>query len=139
MLATRRGVAGAHPVDLYVGQRIRHRRRQLGLSQAALGERIGVSFQQIQKYERGANRVSVSTLQEIAQAFGWTVGKFMETLPPLPGAEDGAAADPVQQVLSDPLGQELVAAFLDIRSRRVRVALVRLARDLAPGTEGSAG
>lgn len=82
---------GPHPVDLHIGRRIRAVREYCGLSQSALGERIGVTFQQVQKYERGANRVSGSMLYEIAGALGITVSTFYEGLP-LPGATEPALA-----------------------------------------------
>ena len=72
---------GPHPVDLHIGRRIRAVREYCGLSQSALGERIGVTFQQVQKYERGANRVSGSMLYEIAGALGITVSTVYEGLP----------------------------------------------------------
>ncbi len=70
-----------HPVDLHIGRRIRAVREHCGLSQAALSERIGVTFQQVQKYERGANRVSGSMLYEIAGALGFSVSTFFDGIP----------------------------------------------------------
>jgi transcriptional regulator with XRE-family HTH domain len=65
-------------VDAWVGARIQLRRRELGLSQAALGEKLGVSFQQVQKYESGKNRVSAGVLYEISKALDVPVGYFFE-------------------------------------------------------------
>lgn len=70
------------PIDLYVGQRVRERRRALGLSQTELGKLLSVSFQQVQKYEKGTNRIAASTLYKIAQQFGVGVWWFYEGLPP---------------------------------------------------------
>lgn len=67
-----------HPIDVEIGKRIRHRRWQLGMTQQQLGEKCGVKFQQIQKYETGANRVSASRLWEIAAATGMEVADFFD-------------------------------------------------------------
>lgn len=69
-----------HIVDAHVGDRLRHRRLVLGLSQVQLAEMIGVSFQQLQKYEQGKNRISASRIWEIAQAMEVPVGFFFEGL-----------------------------------------------------------
>ena len=68
--------AGPKPVDVHVGLRIRNRRKELGLSQTNLGEAIGVTFQQLQKYERGVNRIGASRLAAIAGALGVPIGYF---------------------------------------------------------------
>lgn len=73
--------AVSHPVDAHVGERIKFCRRRAGLSQAELADRIGLTFQQVQKYERGANRVSASKLFEISQALGVRVAYFFDELP----------------------------------------------------------
>lgn len=72
--------ASPHPVDVVVGTKIRQRRQRLQLDQDTLARRVGVSFQQIQKYERGTNRVSASRLYDIAQALGVGVGYFFQDL-----------------------------------------------------------
>src|ERR1700760_1136603 len=79
---------GPNPVDLHVGARIRMRRKLLGVSQQALAESLGLTFQQVQKYERGANRVSASKLYEIARALHVPVPYFFEGL-----ADTGSDAD----------------------------------------------
>src|SRR5436305_15092385 len=76
---------GPHPVDRHVGLRIRMRRKELGVSQEKLAESLGLTFQQVQKYERAANRVSASKLWEIARALNTSVAYFYEGLP---GNED---------------------------------------------------
>lgn len=70
-----------HPVDVHVGARIRHRRMSIGISQEALAERLGLTFQQVQKYERGANRVSASRLWQIAHILSVPVGWFFQEMP----------------------------------------------------------
>src|ERR1700754_1555326 len=72
--------AGPHPVDRHVGLRIRMRRKELGISQERLAESLGLTFQQVQKYERAANRVSASKLFEIARALSTSVSYFYEGL-----------------------------------------------------------
>ena len=69
-----------HPVDVHVGKRVRHRRWMVGMTQQQLAERVGIKFQQIQKYETGMNRVSASRLWEIGSALGVTVSFFFEGL-----------------------------------------------------------
>lgn len=83
--------ADAEPVDLHVGARIRLRRKMLGVSQERLAEQLGLTFQQVQKYERGANRVSASKLHAIGAALGAHVSWFFEGLA---GPEPGAANEP---------------------------------------------
>jgi len=78
---SRRG-EGPNPIDIHVGQRLRLRRTLLGLSQEKLGEAIGITFQQLQKYERGANRISASRLFNLSQVLGVQVSYFFEDLPP---------------------------------------------------------
>jgi transcriptional regulator with XRE-family HTH domain len=72
---------GPHPIDIHVGKRIRMRRRRVGVSQGQLGAELGVTFQQVQKYEKGTNRVGASKLKQIADALGVTVGYFFKGLP----------------------------------------------------------
>ncbi len=67
----------AHPVDIYVGKRLQEYRKSIGLSQKELGQKIGVTFQQIQKYELAQNRLSISRLYEIAQVFNVPVAYFL--------------------------------------------------------------
>jgi len=121
-----------NPVDLHVGARIRMRRKVLGVSQEKLAEELGLTFQQVQKYERGANRVSASKLYEIARALSSPVSYFFEGLtdPSVEGAR--AAGDGAEQFMHDflmtPEGLELAAAFPKIRRGRVRRRLLDLVR-----------
>jgi len=71
----------AHPVDEHVGARLRQLRKAIGMSQQVLGERLGLTFQQVQKYERGTNRVSASKLHEAALVLGVSISDFFEGLP----------------------------------------------------------
>jgi transcriptional regulator with XRE-family HTH domain len=120
---------GKNPIDVHVGGRVKLRRRQLGLSQAKLAERLGVTFQQVQKYERGANRICAGRLLEIAGILGVTVAYFFEGLPD--GAQAGQAGDGFGDFLSSEEGLLLNRAFLRIRDRRTRRAIIGVVKALA--------
>jgi transcriptional regulator with XRE-family HTH domain len=93
----RRPETGPEPVDVYVGQKIAERRHALGLSQSDLGQAIGVTFQQVQKYERGGNRVSASRLWMIAEFLGVRIN---DLLPPLDGDPGGDGVPPLSATAS---------------------------------------
>lgn len=117
------------PIDIGVGARIRIRRRELGVSQSSLGEHLGLTFQQVQKYERGSNRVSASMLVRIAARLDCTVAWLV-------GEEDGAAGHlegGLLARLASPGVAELVEAFNAIESPQARTALMQLARSMADG------
>ena len=117
---------GPDPVDVAIGARMRLRRKSLGISQGVLSERVGVSFQQIQKYERGANRVSGSMLVAIAAALDTTVGWLV-------GEEGGLsdAADEIVGALAITGAVDLLEAFAAIPQASARAALVTLAQEMA--------
>ena len=120
------------PVDAHVGSRIRLRRKLLGLSQQQLAERLGLTFQQVQKYERGVNRVSASKLYETALVLNAPVTHFFEGLGEQPAAgksPDGEAA--VTAFLMTPEGLELAALFPRIPKGRMRHQVLELVRTLA--------
>jgi transcriptional regulator with XRE-family HTH domain len=114
-----------HPVDQHVGARLRLARSLRGHSQAALGEAVGVTFQQIQKYERGANRLSASTLFRLAGFLDLRVQWFFEGMSAVSGASH--AVDPVQALLSSREGAAMAAhmASLSPALRRRLLAVVR--------------
>lgn len=120
-------VKTANPVDVHIGARIRAERQARGISQTALGRGIGVTFQQVQKYEKGGNRVGGSRLVKIADILGVQVAAFM------PSAE--VAIDPAinlaLQVLTLPGGRELLLAYATLGSREDRNALVHIAKVMA--------
>jgi transcriptional regulator with XRE-family HTH domain len=118
----------AGPLELAIGARLRTRRRQLGLSQSDLAERLGVSFQQVQKYERGASRVAASTLLTAADALNVTVGWLVGEDPSLEAGEED-----IFRALSRPGAMELLESFNRIGDARAREALVMLAREMAAG------
>lgn len=122
-----------NPIDLHVGRRLRLLRRSRGLSQARLAEAIGVTFQQVQKYERGANRLSASKLYEAAAALGVAIEVFFEELPTEP-ASGATLSDPFIALSLAPGGLEWAECFVRIGSAEARAALVRVARAMAdPG------
>lgn len=98
-----------HPVDIHVGRMIRARRKQLRVPQAALGDALGVSFQQIQKYERAANRVSCSALVAIAKRLDCAPA---DLLPPVEVARDSAGIDTCLDLAGAPHGLEVAQAYL---------------------------
>ncbi|MDP1632921.1 MAG: helix-turn-helix transcriptional regulator [Caulobacter sp.] len=122
----------ADPIDIGVGARIRIRRRELGLSQSVLGVHLGLTFQQIQKYERGANRVSASMLVRIAERLECSVAYLFGEESGSAGHLDGNAL----ARLASPGVAELVEAFTAIGNPRARAALMQLARSMADGDQG---
>lgn len=124
-----------NPIDLHVGRRVRLRRKQRGLSQVRLAEALGLTFQQVQKYERGTNRISASKLYGIAFELRVPVGYFYEGLDD-PGSPDGedyteAWSRVFEDLLAEPNGRTLAEAFLSIRRESVRRALAEFVRVVA--------
>ncbi len=112
-----RGTGKPHPIDVHVGGRVRLRRRLLGVSQGKLAEAIGLTFQQVQKYERGANRIGASRLFELAQALDVPISFFFEGMP-----ARVAASSPAHD-LREALG--LWNAELDCMAKRETLELAR--------------
>jgi transcriptional regulator with XRE-family HTH domain len=115
------------PIDVEVGIRIRTRRKLLGISQTQLAQSLGLTFQQVQKYERGANRVSASTLVRIARTLETTVASLVGE------HEDGSRDVDMFQHLTIPGSFELLQAFARMPDGDVRRALVHLAKAMADG------
>ncbi|WP_188482090.1 helix-turn-helix domain-containing protein [Marivita lacus] len=125
----------AHPVDIHVGKRVRHRRWLVGMTQQQLAEKVGIKFQQIQKYETGANRVSASRLWDIADALDVPVAFFFE------GIEDAqkkdAASVGIEAIPADLLGDkealDLIRSYYAIpeNQRRRLFELARVLSDVA--------
>jgi transcriptional regulator with XRE-family HTH domain len=124
-----------NPVDLHVGARIRMRRPLLGVSQERLAEQLNLTFQQVQKYERGANRVSASKLYEIARALEAPVAYFFDGLADTsasPGeAQEYGGGEYVHDLVMTPEGMELAAMFPRIKRGRVRRRVLDLVKALA--------
>jgi transcriptional regulator with XRE-family HTH domain len=131
------------PIDVHVGSRVRLRRTLLGLSQEKLGEAVGLTFQQIQKYERGANRIGASRLFEFSRILDVPVSFFFDDMGErVPAAADpgGGLSDQPQGPLEpDPLTRretlELVRAYYRISSPQVRKRLFELAKSLGASDE----
>lgn len=123
----------AHPVDVHVGQRIRQRRWLVGMTQQQLAERVGIKFQQIQKYETGANRVSASRLWDIADALEVPVSFFFEGLQSDTKADEDAAASVPADILADKEALDLVRSYYAIpeNQRRRLFELARVLSDVA--------
>jgi transcriptional regulator with XRE-family HTH domain len=121
---------GRDDVDIYVGARIGLRRSALGLSQTALAQQLGVSFQQVQKYETGQNRISASRLHHTAMALGTSVETFFPPTATAPAeADDGWEG--LRLITATIDGRALAAAFPRIEDRELRKALARIAGALA--------
>ena len=127
----------AHPVDVHVGKRIRHRRWLVGMTQQQLAERVGIKFQQIQKYETGANRVSASRLWDIADALEVPVSFFFEGIESEAEQEAAQASAVAAAMPADILGDkealDLVRSYYAIPENQRR-RLFELARVLSDVT-----
>lgn len=121
-----------HPVDVHVGKRIRHRRWLVGMTQQQLAEKVGIKFQQIQKYETGMNRVSASRLWDIATTLSITVSFFFEGLDETE-ASAGFETDVPNDILKDKEALELVRSYYAIPETQRR-RLFELARVLSDAT-----
>lgn len=132
-----RGDRRANAVDLHVGARVRLRRKQLGLSQDRLADALGLTFQQVQKYERGANRISASKLFETAAFLKAPILWFFEGLGGTGEAAGVAESneDSFQELVLTPEDAELLTAFKRIRNRRMRRTVVDLVREMADQDE----
>lgn len=127
-----------HPVDIHVGRRLRQKRTFLGLSQEAVGKQIGVTFQQIQKYERGINRMGASRLYDFAKALGVPVSYFFEGFGDY-GVEEGsmlAAAEPNAQAFEhDAMNNretlEVMRAYYRIKNPALRKRVVELIKAMS--------
>lgn len=137
MMMKRKTRGHATDVDAHVGERLRSMREERGLSQEALGQRVDVSFQQIQKYERGANRVGASRLYEFAQVFSVPVETFFNGLPSdtKDDAEARATVSQLSQFARSKEGGELMSAFASIKDVKARRQILQLIRTLAPSEE----
>lgn len=123
-----------NPIDIHVGGRIRLRRNMLGMSQEKLGESLGITFQQIQKYEKGTNRVGASRLQAIASILEVPVAFFFEDAPggtPGEGLSEESSTTYVVDFLSSTEGLRLNRAFVRISDPKVRSRIIDLVRSLA--------
>ncbi len=123
----------AHLVDVHVGKRIRQRRWLIGMTQQKLADMVGIKFQQIQKYETGANRVSASRLWDIGEAMGVPVAFFFEGLQGDSASSAEMRGDVPQDMLSDKEAMDLVRTYYAIpeNQRRRLFELARVLSDVA--------
>ena len=125
-----------NPTDRHVGARVRMRRMMLSMSQEKLGDALGLTFQQVQKYEKGANRIGASRLQQIAHILQVPVAFFFEGAPHIPGQPAGSFAEaPSPAYVSDFLatsdGLALTKAFMGIKDAKLRRRIVDLVEQIA--------
>ena len=125
----------ANPVDKHVGSRVRMRRLMLGMSQEKLGNGLGLTFQQVQKYEKGTNRIGAGRLQLISQLLQVPVPFFFEGAPHLPGQPIGIGPAPspayVFNFLATSDGLALTKAFMQIEQPELRRRIVHLVEEIA--------
>ncbi|HTT96784.1 MAG TPA: helix-turn-helix domain-containing protein [Rhizomicrobium sp.] len=117
-----------HPLDVAVGERVRFRRKMLGLSQSDLAHGVGVAFQQIQKYERGTNRICISRLAQMSETLRCSLLDLIGDLDTNDAVheKDTLMAEPL-----DPQTKELISVFASLGSGEGRLAILELARHLA--------
>lgn len=122
-----------HPVDVHVGKRIRQRRWLIGMTQQQLGEKVGIKFQQIQKYETGANRVSASRLWDIAEALDVPMTFFFDGLAHEGEVETGGTQGVPAELADDKEAMDLVRSYYSIpeNQRRRLFELARVLSDVA--------
>ena len=124
-----------NPTDKHVGSRVRVRRKMLSMSQEKLGGALGLTFQQVQKYEKGTNRIGASRLQSISHILQVPVSFFFEGTPTLPGVAIGKGAAPSPSYVNDFLattdGLALTKAFMRIKEPTLRRRIVHLVKEIA--------
>ena len=124
-----------NPIDKHVGSRVRMRRMMLKMSQEKLGNALGLTFQQVQKYEKGTNRIGASRLQQISHILQVPVSFFFEGAPNLHGVADPTSEAPSPAFVADFLatseGLALTNAFMRIKEARLRRRIVDLVEEIA--------
>ena len=124
-----------NPIDMHVGSRVRMRRMMLSMSQEKLGGALGLTFQQVQKYEKGTNRIGASRLQQISHILQVPVAFFFEGAPNLNPQGDGMSEAPSPTYVSDFLatsdGLALTKAFMEIKEPKLRRRIVDLVEEIA--------
>ena len=132
-IAARRADDAPDPVDIHVGRRLRLRRGMMGVSQTQLAQQVGLTFQAIQKYERGENRISASRLHQFARILDVPVAHFFEDLP-TGGAQDPRKGEPDWLGLPKNEAFELLRAYSALPDRRLRRSFLRLLKDSVAAT-----
>src|ERR1700686_5456788 len=125
----------SNPIDQHVGNRVRLRRKMLGMSQGKMGDALGLTFQQVQKYEKGTNRIGASRLQHLSSILEVPIPFFFEGAPTLPGQAYGLDEAPSPAYVSDFLatsdGLALTRAFMCIQNAKLRRCIVDLVEEIA--------
>ena len=128
-----------NPTDRHVGSRVRMRRMMLSMSQEKLGDALGLTFQQVQKYEKGTNRIGASRLQQISHILQVPVAFFFEGAPSLGEPTGGMSEAPSPAYVSDFLatsdGLALTKAFMRIKEAKLRRRIVDLVQQIAEGND----
>ena len=124
-----------NPVDRHVGSRVRMRRLMLDVSQIKLASALGVTFQQVQKYENGANRISASRLKQISTYLQAPISFFFEGAPGFSGKSKNVIVVPstayVSDFLATSVGHSLIKAFISIKNAKLRHCIVHLVEEVA--------
>ena len=122
--------------DVLVGSRVRFRRTEIGLTQQVLAEKLGVTFQQVQKYEKGTNRIGAGRLQEVSKALGVPITYFFQSLSgeEVAGEDQGSAA----KIMRVSGASDLLRAYAQIENATIRRAVLDLVRKLAGAEDGVA-
>ena len=134
-------ITNNNAIDVHVGRRVRLRRTLLGMSQEQLGEALNITFQQVQKYERGSNRISASRLWDIAQILDVPVSFFFDDMTDDTAAHSprkmrsGGTGDDVDETPADPMARretlELVRAYYNIPEQQIRKRITELVKSVA--------
>jgi transcriptional regulator with XRE-family HTH domain len=127
----------ANTIDAQVGNRVRLRRMLVGMSQEKLGDLLGLTFQQVQKYEKGINRISAGRLYQIAHILGVPIGHFYEGVvdSTVSAVVEGATMPPVMEFLASGEGLQLSLAFMRIKDQKVRRRVLDLVKTLTDSEE----
>jgi transcriptional regulator with XRE-family HTH domain len=130
----------ANPIDAQVGNRVRIRRMLIGMSQEKLGDLLGLTFQQVQKYEKGVNRIGAGRLFEVSRILGVPIDFFYEGVSggadDRPGFAESESAPPVMEFVSSGEGLQLSLAFMKIKDPKVRKRVLDLVKSLSQEEAG---
>ena len=123
----------ANPIDAQVGNRVRLRRMLIGMSQERLGELLGLTFQQVQKYEKGVNRIGAGRLFEVSRILGVGIDYFYEGVNSqlAGGFTDGGSSPPVMEFVSSGEGLQLSLAFMKIKDPKLRKRVLDLVKQMS--------
>lgn len=125
---------GPNPIDTRVGSRVRTRRQELGLSQEKLGDALGLTFQQVQKYEKGVNRVSASRLQQLSHILRVPIAYFFEGTPGrIKSLGNAPSLEYMSEFTASADGLALAKAFVLIKNADVRHQIAKLVSEIAGG------